>query len=242
MCFTVNVNIIKEELEKRYGGTFIDHENHRPSYYYHAFSYPELPVVTKLADGKRDIKLQKWGLIPSWVKSDSEAEEIKKLTHNARAETLGDKVSFSESYSRRRGLLPVNGFYEWKHEAGSKIPYYIFHPENHIMSLAVIYDRWYSPLNNYTLSSFSIVTTSANRLMADIHNTKRRMPVIIDPESEEDWLYIGTSQEKLDQLTAAYQGELSAHTVSPLIGKREVDKNSPELIKYYPYHRNQTLF
>ena len=37
MCFTVNVNLIKEELENRYGATLIDPDKYRPSYYYHAF-------------------------------------------------------------------------------------------------------------------------------------------------------------------------------------------------------------
>ena len=45
MCFTVNVNLIKEELENRYGATLIDPDKYRPSYYYHAFALPSLPVI-----------------------------------------------------------------------------------------------------------------------------------------------------------------------------------------------------
>ena len=46
MCFTVNVNIVKEELEKRYGAVLNDPDAYRPSYYYHAFELPKLPVIT----------------------------------------------------------------------------------------------------------------------------------------------------------------------------------------------------
>ena len=74
MCFTVNVNLIKEELENRYGATLIDPDKYRPSYYYHAFGLPSLPVIC--SDSPSSIKLLKWGLIPSWTKSIDEANVI----------------------------------------------------------------------------------------------------------------------------------------------------------------------
>ncbi len=33
-----------------------------------------------------------------------------------------------------------------------------------------------------------MITTEANPLMAEIHNTKKRMPVILTPQNENDWL------------------------------------------------------
>ena len=68
MCFSVNVNLVKEELENRYGATLIDPDKYRPSYYYHAFSLPEIPVVCS-GNAADKIKLLKWGLIPSWTKN-----------------------------------------------------------------------------------------------------------------------------------------------------------------------------
>ena len=69
MCFSVNVNLIKEEIENRYGATLIDHEKYRPSYYYHAYSLPEIPAICSGSPDK--IRLLKWGLIPSWAKEAS---------------------------------------------------------------------------------------------------------------------------------------------------------------------------
>jgi putative SOS response-associated peptidase YedK len=242
MCFTVNINIVKEELVSRYGGTLIDHENYRPSYYYHAFAFPELPVVTRQTNGENAVRLLNWGLIPSWIKTPEEAKKIRGLTHNARGETLGEKASFAEPYSRSRGLLPVKGFFEWRHEAGRKIPYYIYHPDQPVFSLAAIFDRWSSPENDTVVNTFSIVTTKANKMMSEIHNSKLRMPVIIDPDHEKEWLFAGTSRERLDSFLQPYPDTLASHTISPLIGNSKLNRNRPEIIMEYSYPRDQTLF
>jgi len=242
MCFTINVNIIKEELEKRYGSELLDHENYRPSYYYHAFSFPELPVVTRRSNGDNRLDMFRWGLIPSWTKSDDEAAKIRGMTLNARSESISEKPAFSESFAMRRCLLPVNGFYEWKHEAGKKIPYYIFNPSTPVMSLAAIFDRWNVP-GGKPVYTFSVVTTKANRMMAEIHNSKKRMPVIINQADEDEWLYQGTSPSKLSELMKSYPDDiLSSHTISPMIGNSRVNRNSKEIIKPYDYPRDQTLF
>lgn len=243
MCFTVNVNIIREELEKRYGTTLIDHENYRPSYYYNAFSFPDLPVIYRHQSGENNMGLFRWGLVPSWTDSEEDALKIRQMTHNARSETISEKPSFSDSFARRRCLVPVMGFFEWKHEAGTKIPYYIYHPETPVISLAGIYDRWEVPGEETRLYSFSIVTTAANSMMSEIHNTKKRMPVIIDPEDEDEWLSPGTHGDKLKLLMGTYKEDvLKAHTVSPMAGNNRINRNSPEVIKPYIYPSNQTLF
>ena len=86
MCFTVNVNLIKEELENRYGATLIDPDKYRPSYYYHAFGLPDMAAIC--SDMPSRIKLLKWGLIPSWTKSPEDADIIRYKTFNARSESI----------------------------------------------------------------------------------------------------------------------------------------------------------
>jgi len=100
VCFTVNLNIIKEELEARYGRELIDHEKYRPSFYYHAYSLPSMPVVC--SDRGSGIRLFRWGLIPSWVGDEDEANDILLKTFNARSETLSTKPAFRESFASRR--------------------------------------------------------------------------------------------------------------------------------------------
>ncbi|HKK41643.1 MAG TPA: SOS response-associated peptidase family protein, partial [Bacteroidales bacterium] len=132
MCFSVNVNLVKEELENRYGATLIDPDKYRPSYYYHAFALPELPAVCSGSNEK--IKLLKWGLIPSWTRSEKDAAEIRFKTFNARSETVETKNSFRASFSSKRCIIPVRGFFEWQHAGKRRIPWYIYYPGNEIMS------------------------------------------------------------------------------------------------------------
>ncbi len=186
MCFTVNVNLIKEELENRYGATLIDPEKYRPSYYYHAFSLPDLPVICSETPGY--LRLLKWGLIPSWTKTDEDANEIRYKTFNARAETIHTKRSFSSAVKSKRCIIPVKGFFEWQHSGNEKIPWYIYHYQDDVFSLAGLYDEWRSDTTGDTLSTFTIITTEANDLMAKIHNSAKRMPAILDYKAEKLWI------------------------------------------------------
>src|SRR5512133_2807478 len=112
MCFSVNVNLIKEELENRYNAVLIDPDKYRPSYYYHAFAIPEMPVVC--SESPSEINILKWGLIPSYTKDLKEAESIRSKTFNARSESLNQKKAFSSAFSDKRCIIPVKGFYEWQ--------------------------------------------------------------------------------------------------------------------------------
>ena len=138
MCFTVNVNIVREELEERYGAELIDHDKYRPSYYYHAYSLPLMPVVC--SDDPASLRLFRWGLIPSWAEDEKAAIEIMVKTFNARSETIETKPAFRESFISRRCLVPVRGFFEWQHIGGRKIPWYISLRDEDIFSLAGIWD------------------------------------------------------------------------------------------------------
>jgi putative SOS response-associated peptidase YedK len=241
VCFTVNVNIIREELEERFGSELIDHDKYRPSYYYHAYSLPYLPVVCSAAV-LSGLRLMRWGLIPSWVGDENEANEIMLKTFNARSETIATKPSFSGSFASRRCLVPVRGFFEWQHVGGRKIPWYITLREEKIFSLAGIWDSW-TLLGGVTLDTFSVVTTRANDLMGEIHNTKKRMPVILPRAVEKIWLKEDVPADALAELMGPVASEmLAAHTVSPLITNIRADRNRPELIMPYNYPVQGTLF
>jgi len=241
MCFSVNVNLIKEELENRYGATFLDPDKYRPSYYYHAFGLPELPAI---CSGRSDkIQLIKWGLIPSWVKSTEKANEIRYKTFNARSESIDSKPSFSGSFRSRRCLILVKGFFEWQHVGTKKIPWYIYRADNDIISLAGLWDEWVESRKGELINTFSIVTTEANDLMAMIHNSKKRMPVILNKTEEYQWLNLSIdSSEALKILKPCPSEILKAHTISPLINDKTADRNSPEIIKHYQWETNESLF
>jgi putative SOS response-associated peptidase YedK len=241
MCFSVNVNLVKEELENRYGATLIDPDKYRPSYYYNAFALPELPAV---CSGETDkIKLLKWGLIPCWTRSDEDADLMRFKTFNARSETVDKKKSFSSSFHSRRCLIPVRGFFEWQHADKKKIPWYIYRADNDILSLAGLYDEWTSTVSGSMIFTFTILTTDANELMAGIHNSAQRMPVVLDRYNERKWLDLNTSIPELKSMLKPVPSEsLCAYTVSPLINNRNADRNTPEVIRPYTYNKENLLF
>jgi len=238
MCFTVNVNLVKEELENRYGATLIDPDKYRPSYYYNAYSLPDLPALCSGYPGK--LKLLKWGLIPSWTRTISDAGEIRLKTFNARSESIDTKPSFSSSFKTRRCIIPLRGFFEWQHVGKEKVPWYIFRADNDIMSVAGLYDEWVENNTGDTLLTFSIVTTDANIMMAEIHNSKKRMPAILDKYAERQWLDISMDMSDVKGLLKpSSENILRAHTVSPLVNSRSADRNTPEVTK--PFNYNQPL-
>jgi putative SOS response-associated peptidase YedK len=234
MCFSVNVNLIKEELENRYGATFLDPDKYHPSYYYHAFSLPDLPAI---CSGQTDkIRMLKWGLIPSWVKSKENADEIRFKTFNARAETVDSKPSYSASFSTKRCIIPVRGFFEWQHTSSGKVPWYIFRADEDIISLAGLWSNWVDDKTGEVVDTFSIITTEANAMMAEIHNSGKRMPAILERDMEKDWISIATStSEALMMLNPGPSEILKAYTVSPLINNRTIDRNTPEVIQPFQW-------
>lgn len=241
MCFSVNVNIVKEELESRYGATLIDRDKYRPSYYYHAFAIPEMPVVC--SGNPRRIGLFKWGLIPANTKDFNEAENIRIKTFNARCESLNSKKAFSASFRAKRCIIPVKGFYEWQHSGREKIPWYIYHSGNEIISLAGLYDQWIFHHTGEVFNTFSIITTEANDLLAAIHNSTKRMPAILESPEEQKWLNDAISEDELMSLLKPSRIEiLKAHTISPLVNNHYADRNIPDIIKPYNYNIQGKLF
>lgn len=241
MCFSVNVNLVKEELESRYGADFPDKYRYEPSYYYHAFGLNDLPAICSDVPGQ--FRLLRWGLIPPWVRTGEEADEIRLKTFNARSETISSKASFSDSFRSKRCLIPVRGFYEWQHVGKEKIPWYIFPAGDTVFSLAGLYSEWTDSRTGELLSTFSIITTEANELMATIHNSKKRMPAILENEDEKKWLDLKVQgADAAGLLKPCATEKLKAHTISPLINSRTANRNTPEVIAPYVYHKDNLLF
>lgn len=241
MCFSVSVNLVKEEIEDRYGVNFPDKYRYEPSYYYHAFSLPELTAIC--SDNPGTVRSLKWGLIPPWVRSAADADEIRYKTFNARSESLGEKPSFSSSFRSKRCLIPVRGFYEWQHVGKEKIPWYIYSTNNVILTIAGLYAEWLNKESGELLSTFSIITTEANEMMAEIHNSKKRMPAILLKDDEKSWIDLNTSPEVASQtLKPCPVNILKAHTIGPLVNDRYADRNTPEVIREYKRDIKNTLF
>jgi len=230
MCYTVEINIPRNELEKRFGAKLRDEKNYKPGFFFTAFQLPELPVIAE--EGIIDIFT--WGLIPFWVKSESQANNIRKKTFNAKAETLQDKPSFRKAFQHNRCLVPAHGFFEWHTLNGKKFPYYIRLKNDQPFTFAGLWDEWVNKETGEVFHTFSVITTAANSLMEQIHNTKKRMPVILDQENVETWMdRNGDTNEKLKLLKAIPSEELTAYPVSPKVSNTRANRNVPEITAPY---------
>ncbi len=240
MCFTVNINLTRAALERRFGAKFRDPSSFRPGYYFNAFEIPELPLIQ--TEDPESINLVKWGLVPFWVKDSKAAAEIRLKTFNARAETIREKPSFRGAVKSKRCLVLVRGFYEWQHRGNEKIPYYIYLEGEAPMAMAGLYDDWTNRETGEVIQTCSIITTAANPLMEKIHNSKKRMPVILPQGTEDAWIDPELSAEDaVKHLKPLDEKEMRFHTISKLISKKGVDKNVPELVKPYVYDNGRLL-
>ena len=186
MCYTVKIEHTREALQQRFGADFGSDNEYRTGNRISAFSLPELPVIC--SSDQSVIKVFTWGLIPFWVKTAKDAEAIRMKTFNARSESLAERSSFRHLVNRKHCIVPVTGFYEWQHEGRNKIPYFISLREQDILCLAGLYDSWTDKSTGNTFNTFTILTTNANPMMEVIHNTQKRMPVILSPAGEKEWL------------------------------------------------------
>jgi putative SOS response-associated peptidase YedK len=153
----------------------------------------------------------KWGLIPFWVRDIEKAENLRKMTVNARSETAFTQPSFRDAIRKHRCLIPSTGYYEYHYEGKEAIPYRIFLHEPEIFSLAGIYDEWIHPKTKETIKTFSILTVPANELCGFIHNGGRnpgRMPAILPVEDEEKWLNPSLKEYELSALLQPYNSKL----------------------------------
>jgi putative SOS response-associated peptidase YedK len=188
-----------------------------------------VPIVRVGTAGSRELVLVRWGLIPSWVKDPREFTTL----INARSEGALDKPSFRNAMKYRRCLIPANGFYEWTGPKGDKRPYLIRPSDGGLMAFAGLWEHWQG-VDGSELETMAILTTSANRTLAPIHD---RMPVILQPDEFEDWLDARghEAKEAVRMLVPAADDLLKAVAVDKAINSSRRD--GPELQKPAPEQR-----
>jgi putative SOS response-associated peptidase YedK len=159
----------------------------------------------------------RWGLIPFWSK---DAKTGYKMI-NARAEQIAERPAFREPFESRRCLIPADGFYEWAKKGKAKSPYCFALVDDSIFAFAGIWDRWRNP-EKELIKTFSIITTSANALVSEIHD---RMPVILEYENYDVWLDPGFRRvEPLLDLLMPYRADsMRRYRVSARVNSAQND-------------------
>ncbi len=174
-------------------------------------------VIRNEGDHNR-LDLMKWGLIPFWAKDPKIGSQM----INARCETVLEKPAFRQAIKFHRCIIPCSGFYEWSHSGDHKQPYYIHMADGSPMCLAGLWDQWKRPGEANFLESFTILTTTGNKLMAPIHD---RMPVILHPDDY--YLWLSHSMHDPKQLLGMYQpfpsNLLDAYKVSDFVNNVRFD-------------------
>jgi putative SOS response-associated peptidase YedK len=184
----------------------------------------ELPVIVENSDGEPEARAMKWGLIPRWAKP-GDKKSVAPI--NARAETLTEKPMFRNLIKKNRCLVPANGFYEWKNLGDHKQPYFISVPDDPLFAFAGLYDESQGE-EGEIIGTYTIITTSANEMMSQLHD---RMPVILHRDDEEEWLDREvTDPAQVQRLLGPYPAdEMEAVPVSRKVNN--VRNDGPELLE-----------
>jgi putative SOS response-associated peptidase YedK len=214
MCGRYTLVVSIEELMLRYLADLSTNKYHTPRYNI----APMQQVMAVINDGEKNrLGELRWGLVPSWASE----EKIGSKMINARAETLLEKASFKKLIYRKRCIIPADGFYEWKKEGNKKQPMCIMLKDDSILSFAALYDTWANP-EGHKVSTCTIITTTPNSLMQDIHD---RMPVILRKEDEHVWL--DKDNQDIKQLTMLLRpyssDEMKAYPVPSIVGNVKND-------------------
>jgi putative SOS response-associated peptidase YedK len=170
------------------------------------------------------------------VKDNNTASKIRQRTLNARAETIFTKPAFRHSIRLKRCLVIADGFFEWRHENNKKYPYYIRLTNHMPFAIAGIWDSWVNDETGENIRTFSVITTQANLLLEIIHNTRKRMPVILRREDENQWLEDGIDENRLQSMLSPYSmEEMEAYTVPKQLSKLGFNTMNPEVLNAYDY-------
>jgi len=234
MCYYISITPKMTDVEKRFGARFRQPESYYQVYSASAFTFPKMPVIN--SDDPSSIEFFQWGLIPFWVKDNESAVKIRQRTLNARAETIFQKPAFRHSIRSKRCLVIADGFFEWRHENKRKYPYYIKLKHHIPFAIAGIWDTWENPETNETLKTFSVITTQANSLLEKIHNTRKRMPVILQKDNEKLWLEEKLEEPRIQSLMSPYDmTEMDAYPTIKEINKLGYNTRNVGVLKEYTY-------
>lgn len=147
-----------------------------------------IPVLIRAEDGRNHIAVMKWGLIPHYA-TDSKPDHYK--IFNKRIESLSTAQSnkyFDKIAEKKRCVVILDGFYEWKGATGHKQPYYAHLEINEPIVLAGIFENSRvtdASGETKTFQSFAILTGEPSRKFSELHD---RQPVLLNADQMERWL------------------------------------------------------
>jgi putative SOS response-associated peptidase YedK len=254
MCFyysIVKTNatslVSKKVVTEKQLGLLTDH------HFVNGFRFPLMPVITD--SSPEAISLFNWGFVPANIRSKEEAGKFIRTynTLNARGENIFEGRLFGESIKKRRCLVLSSGFFEWMHyqpegkKKPEKYPFYITLKNEELFVFGGIWNTYSDKESGDKISTYSIVTTGSNELMSVIHNSKKRMPLILSPENALEWLNPSNIESKIESLIRPFEsGLMKAHPIqkiNPLLPDNDNNAfintayNYPEIKEVYNFDK-----
>ena len=197
------------------------------------------PAGAPRGPAERQLRVLRWGLVPSWAKDPS----IGNRMINARMETVAEKPAYRRAFASRRCLLPADGYFEWyptsqTTKAGKPVkqPFFIRPKNGGTLAMAGLYEIWRDPTRaeddpDRFRWTCTVLTTQAEDSVGHIHD---RMPLMVDGDRWSAWLdpEPAPNDDLLALLTPAAPGNLDAYPVATLVNN--VRNNGPELLDPLP--------
>lgn len=187
-----------------------------------------MPVVRLDSQGRRELVLLRWGLVPPWAPDLSVGSRM----INARGESVATKTAFRESFAKRRCLIPADGYYEWKQVDGVRQAFAIRPSGDDPMTFVGVWEAWTRPKDvlegsprdvgpaGAVVQTFSIITGPA---LPSVANTHDRMPVVLDPDLFADWLDPNATIDDLRSLAKPAHVDLTISPVGPRVNSVKND-------------------
>lgn len=194
-----------------------------PGGHYNVAPTDDAFVVVQRED-RRAITAYRWGLIPHWAKE----AKVGSRMFNARAETITTSPAFRDAFVRKRCLVPVDSFYEWKRDGKLRRPYRIVQRDKRPLALAGLWAGWRDPETDTVRRTFTIITTTPNEALADLHD---RMPVVVTEDAWDRWLDPSPADpgELVGLLVPNEDVHLEVYAVAQDVN--DVRRDGPELIE-----------
>ncbi|TKS55883.1 SOS response-associated peptidase [Mesohalobacter halotolerans] len=246
MCFHASLISTSEQLENRFDAKFVNQEVkskfETSSYHLNGFEHPNLPIITQEL---KDVVLPAvWGIVPTGEDSTALEAYYKKAARfggglNAKSEKLDSHFLYKHLYKNQRCLILIDAFFEPYHVNNNSFPYLIRRKDKQAFALAGIYSRF-----DNGLITCSILTRKAMPYIAKIHNVKKRQPVMLNPDLEQQWL----SQDLKDNdifkiINSDYDDQsLESYPVDKKLFSPKENSNMVDILKPVQYPELNTLF
>lgn len=231
MCYSVSNTKSQKEAEALTKAKWKASIPYKPYFHLSAFNFPNLHIQS-LAEPQY-LTTATWGLIPEWASSDVASFRKKYHTFNARSEELFHSNVYAGSLQTQRCLIWADGFFEPHHISKKSIPYYCYIPEksNSQSRQLFAFAGLYSQVNEGQLTC-TIITTEANDFFVEIHNLKKRMPLVLKSELHASWLDPTLNNQQINALLkdGFTPKTFKAHPVSSLLYQPKVDTNIPSIL------------